>query len=39
MRRALIRDGVRPQDVFTDHAGFDTWDSAQRARRIFGVRS
>jgi SanA protein len=39
MRRALLRDGVRPQDLFTDHAGFDTWDSAQRARKIFGVRS
>src|SRR3954454_6542732 len=39
MRRALLRDGVRPQDLFTDHAGFDTWDSAQRARKVFGVRS
>jgi SanA protein len=39
MRRKLLRDGVRPQDLFTDHAGFDTWDSAQRARRVFGVRS
>jgi SanA protein len=39
MRRALLRDGVKPEDVFTDHAGFDTWDSAQRARRVFGVSS
>ena len=39
MRRALLHDGVRPQDLFTDHAGFDTWDSAQRARKVFGVRS
>jgi SanA protein len=39
MRKALLHDGVRPQDVFTDHAGFDTWDSAQRARKIFGVSS
>ena len=39
MRHALVADGVRPQDIFTDHAGFDTWDSAQRARRVFGVRS
>jgi SanA protein len=39
MRKALLRDGVRPQDLFTDHAGFDTWDSAQRARRVFGVQS
>jgi SanA protein len=39
MRRALLADGVKPQDVFTDHAGFDTWDSAQRARRVFDVQS
>jgi SanA protein len=39
MRKALLRDGVRPQDLFTDHAGFDTWDSSQRAREVFGVRS
>jgi SanA protein len=39
MRKALLRDGVRPQDLFTDHAGFDTWDSAQRARKVFGVQS
>jgi SanA protein len=39
MRRALLRDGVKPQDLFTDHAGFDTWDSAQRARRVFGISS
>jgi SanA protein len=39
MRRKLLRDGVRPRDLFTDHAGFDTWDSAQRARKVFGVNS
>jgi SanA protein len=39
MRRALLARGVRPADIFTDHAGFDTWDSAQRARRVFDVRS
>ncbi len=38
MRRALVRGGVAPQDVFEDHAGFDTWDTMQRARSIFGVR-
>jgi SanA protein len=37
MRRALLADGIPPQDIFTDHAGFDTWDSAQRAKRVFGV--
>jgi SanA protein len=39
MRRTLLHDGVRPQNLFTDHAGFDTWDSAQRASKVFGVRS
>lgn len=38
MRRALVADGVRPRDVFEDHAGFDTWATMVRARSIFGVR-
>jgi SanA protein len=37
MRRRALALGVPPQDVFTDHAGFDTWQSATRARRVFGV--
>ncbi len=37
MRKALVRDGVAPQDVFEDHAGFDTWATMVRAREIFGV--
>ena len=39
MRRELLADGIPGRDLFTDHAGFDTWDSAQRARRVFGVDS
>lgn len=39
MRDALIERGVPPQDVFTDHAGFDTWASMRRAREVFGARS
>jgi SanA protein len=38
MRKALVADGVRPEDVFEDHAGFDTWATMVRARNIFGVR-
>ncbi|HET8814874.1 MAG TPA: ElyC/SanA/YdcF family protein [Solirubrobacterales bacterium] len=38
MRRALVEAGVRPQDVFEDHAGFDTWATMVRAREIFDVR-
>jgi SanA protein len=39
MRRELVRAGVPAEDVFTDHAGFDTWDSVVRARKVFQVRS
>ena len=38
MRKALVRMGVRPRDVFEDHAGFDTWATMVRARSIFDVR-
>jgi len=37
MRKALVRDGVKPEDVFEDHAGFDTWATMVRARSIFNV--
>jgi SanA protein len=37
MREELVRDGVAPEDVFEDHAGFDTWATMVRARQIFGV--
>ena len=39
MRKALVRMGVPPRDVFEDHAGFDTWATMVRARSIFEVRS
>lgn len=38
MRKALVRDGVDPEDVFEDHAGFETWATMVRARSIFAVR-
>lgn len=38
MRRALVRDGVSPVDIFEDHAGFDTWATMVRAHSIFGIR-
>jgi SanA protein len=37
MRKALVRDGVEPEDIFEDHAGFDTWATMVRARSIFNV--
>ncbi len=39
MRVALEREGVPARDIFTDHAGFDTWATMVRARKVFGVRS
>jgi SanA protein len=39
MKRALVEKGVPAEDVFTDHAGFDTWDSVVRARKVFQVDS
>jgi len=37
MRRYVLREGVPAEDVFMDHAGFDTYDSIYRARDVFGV--
>ena len=34
----LVARGVPSSRVVLDHAGFDTYDSCARARRIFGVR-
>lgn len=39
MKDYLLKKGVPPQDIFLDHAGFDTYDSMYRARDIFGVKS
>ncbi len=38
MRRYAVAQGVPGQDVFMDHAGFDTYDSMYRARSVFGVK-
>ncbi|MEU8886406.1 ElyC/SanA/YdcF family protein [Streptomyces sp. NPDC048442] len=37
MRSYLVRHGVPDQHVVSDYAGFDTWDSCVRAKKIFGV--
>jgi vancomycin permeability regulator SanA len=37
MRDWLIAHGVPPVKVVADYAGFDTYDTCVRARRIFGV--
>lgn len=39
VRKYLLDAGVAPQDIFLDHAGFDTYSSMYRAREVFLVRS
>ncbi|MFF9581857.1 vancomycin high temperature exclusion protein [Streptomyces achromogenes] len=37
MRAYLTEHGVPDRRIVSDYAGFDTWDSCVRARRVFGV--
>ncbi|MFF6999197.1 vancomycin high temperature exclusion protein [Streptomyces sp. NPDC008313] len=37
MRAYLVRHGVPDRRIVSDYAGFDTWDSCVRARKVFGV--
>jgi vancomycin permeability regulator SanA len=37
MRTWLLAHGVPDEKIVRDHAGFDTYDSCARAKRIFGV--
>ncbi|MDI9834593.1 SanA/YdcF family protein [Streptomyces sp. KAU_LT] len=37
MRAYLVRHGVPDARIVSDYAGFDTWDSCVRAKKIFGV--
>lgn len=39
VRKYLLQAGVRPEDIFLDHAGFDTYSSMYRAREVFGAHS
>lgn len=37
VRRLLQEEGVPDEDIFLDHAGFDTYSSMYRAREVFAV--
>ncbi|MCW5249021.1 vancomycin high temperature exclusion protein [Streptomyces sp. SHP 1-2] len=37
MRAYLVRAGVPDGRIVSDYAGFDTWDSCVRAKKVFGV--
>lgn len=39
LKEFFLDSGVPAEDIFLDHAGFDTYDSIYRARDIFQVRS
>lgn len=39
VRTYLLDAGILPQDIFLDHAGFDTYSSMYRARDVFRARS
>ncbi len=39
MKSYLEKKGVPAEDIFLDHAGFDTYDSLFRARDVFGAKS
>jgi SanA protein len=39
MLKYVLARGVPDEDVFTDHAGFDTYDSMYRARDVFQVQT
>lgn len=38
MKRYAMNEGVPSEDIFMDHAGFETYDSLYRAKEIFGAR-
>jgi SanA protein len=38
MKDFLLERKVPEQDIFMDHAGFDTYDSLYRARDVFGIK-
>lgn len=39
MKEYLLKKGVPKEDIFLDHAGFNTYDSMYRAKEIFQIKS
>lgn len=39
MKDFLLAHNVAAEDIFLDHAGFDTYDTMYRARHVFGISS
>lgn len=38
MRAYLLSKNILPQDIFLDHAGYDTYDSVYRAKNVYGAK-
>lgn len=38
-KKFLLEKGISPDDIFLDHAGFDTYDSLYRAKEVFKAES
>lgn len=38
MKTYAMNDGIPSEDIFMDHAGFETYDSLYRAKEIFGAK-
>ncbi|HPA71827.1 MAG TPA: ElyC/SanA/YdcF family protein [Spirochaetota bacterium] len=38
LKKYFLERGVRPADLFLDHAGFDTYSTMSRAAKVFAVR-
>lgn len=36
-KKYLLSKNIKQEDIFLDHAGFDTYDSLYRAKKIFGI--
>lgn len=39
VKKYLLEKGIRSEDIFLDHAGFDTYDSLYRVKEIFQAKS
>lgn len=38
MKKYAIKEGVPSNDIFMDHAGFETYDTMYRAKEVFGAK-
>jgi len=39
IKNYILKKNIAPEDIFLDHAGFDTYDSLYRAKEVFQVKS